>query len=123
MDLLALTDDELNTLHDEAVAQKQYAAQATYHNERVRRYRAARTTWKAQQWKHADEYNRRAESATGLHHGDRVEATFTGPFMSVSHFTGRVVYGRDGRLYVRTDHADDTGRRHSPISKAWKRIS
>ena len=84
-----------------AISQEVYA-------EQVRRYKA----------KVAD-YNRRATEATGLKHGDKVEATFASAFMSTCNFTGKVVYDRNGKLAVKTDRPDDAGRKITNISKAW----
>lgn len=76
--------------------------------EQIRRYKAE-----------VADYNRRATEATGLKHGDKVEATFASAFMSTCTFTGKVVYDKNGRLAIKTDRPNDAGRRITPINKAW----
>jgi len=95
---------------------EQAATDREVYAEQMRRYRAVKEAAAA-------DYNRQAIEATGLRHGDQVEATFAGAFFSLDSFTGKVVYNRHGKLAVKTDRPDDTGRKMTPISRAWKRIA
>jgi len=115
MDFTGHTDQELTNIrssmpkHTNDCTPEQMAIDKAVYAEQIRRYRAE-----------AADYNQRATEVTGLKHGDAVEATFQGAFMSLDSYTGKVVYNRGGRLCVKTDRADDTGRKQTPISKAWK---
>ena len=67
-------------------------------------------------------YNTEAEQATGLHHGDRVSygALGFGGLTMDTHY-GKVIYDRNGRLAIRTSHADGSGRKTFPIHTGWKK--
>ena len=118
MDYSILTDQELADIraslpkytNDQTPIQAE-TDQLAY-TEQMRRHKAA-----------IADYNQCAIEATGLHHGDRVEATLPGMFMSSHYYTGKVIYNRSGKLVVRTDRPDGAGRKFTPISKAWKKRS
>ena len=86
-------------------------ADACY-GEQMRRYRAA-----------AEDYNRRAAEATGLRHGDMVEYAGSGIFgLGAEVYRGRVVKNNRGRLAVRTETRDGTGRKTFKIHSGWTLI-
>jgi len=69
------------------------------------------------------EYNKKATEATGLKHGDKVSRFQTAAFgTGGEEYTGKVIYDKNGRLAIRTDRPDGTGRKTFPINKGWEKI-
>jgi hypothetical protein len=69
------------------------------------------------------EHNAAATKATGLKHGDRVERFQASCFgMGGETYTGKVIYNRFGRLVIRTDRPDGSGKKTFPINKGWSKI-
>ena len=115
MDYTAMSDQQLADLrasypkYTNACTPEQLAEVQAIYQEQIRRYKVG-----------VSEYNRQATEATGLRHGDRVTATFPGAFMSRATYTGKVIHDKNGRLVVRLDYPDGSGRKTTPISKAWQ---
>jgi hypothetical protein len=68
------------------------------------------------------EYNKEAEKATGLKHGDKVSKTMPGLGIGVEEYTGKIIYDKNGRLAIKTNMPDGSGRKIFPINKGWTKI-
>lgn len=66
-------------------------------------------------------YNQQAMEA-GYHKGDRVRYSWQSMFLTVATMTGTVTT-RNGRLAVRLDEPDGTGRRITRLHTGWRQIS
>ncbi len=118
VDLSSLSDEELQKIWDSlpkhpngsVIKSKESDA---IHQEMMKRYKAE-----------VAKYNAEAEKETGLKHGDRVVKTVVNAFgTGTEEFTGKVVYDKNGRLSVKTDKPDGSGRKMFPIDKGWKKVT
>ena len=69
------------------------------------------------------QYNEEATKATGLKHGDRVSYFATGLFgLGGETYTGKIIHDKTGRLAVKLDHADGSGKKIIPLNKGFKKL-
>ena len=91
---------------------EQIAAGKAIYDEQTRRYKME-----------VEEYNQAATAATSLKHGDRVTGYFNGLFgTSNESVTGMIIHDKTGRLAVKYDKADGTGKKIGRIHKGLKKI-
>lgn len=117
-DLTELTDVELQAKRDALPKYKnnmtpeQLAENDAVYQEQMRRYKAV-----------VADYNARAEEVTGLKPGDRVSYVAPNIFgIGTETYAGTVIFDRTGRLAVKLDHAEGSGRKVVRIHKGFKQI-
>jgi len=112
-----MTDEELQTARNNLPKYKnemtpeQIKIADNIYNEQLKRYKTNVT-----------EYNKEAEKATSLKHGDKVSKVVSGLGIGAEEYTGKIIYDKNGRLAVKTDIPDGAGKKIFPIDKRWKKI-